>query len=78
NWEIGKVWADANVTPPSLFIAGAEDPVLQMIGDDALAVLQARSSDLRGIELIPQAGHFVQQEQPAAFNAALLRFLATL
>ena len=78
NWEIGKVWADANVTPPSLFIAGAKDPVLQMIGDDALAVLQARSSDLRGIELIPQAGHFVQQEQPSAFNAALLRFLATL
>ena len=78
NWEVGKAWADATVTPPSLFIAGSEDPVLQMIGADALEVLARCSSDLRGIELIPRAGHFVQQEQPAAFNAALLRFLATL
>ncbi len=78
NWEIGRKWADARVTPPSLFIAGSKDPVLQMIGDDALAVLAQRSSDLRGIELIPQAGHFVQQEQPDAFNRALLRFLDTL
>jgi pimeloyl-ACP methyl ester carboxylesterase len=49
-----------------------------MIGDDALAVLARCSSDLRGIELIPGAGHFVQQEQPEAFNRALLRFLDTL
>ncbi len=78
NWELGKAWADAKVTPPSLFIAGSEDPVLQMIGTDALEVLARCSSDLRGIELIQRAGHFVQQEQPEAFNAALLHFLATL
>jgi pimeloyl-ACP methyl ester carboxylesterase len=33
---------------------------------------------LRDVVLVPQAGHFVQQEQPHAVNAALLRFLRSL
>lgn len=78
NWELGKEYADRDITQPSLFIAGAQDPVLQMIGDDALRVLRRRSRDLRGIELIASAGHFVQQEQAQRFNAVLLAFLDEL
>jgi pimeloyl-ACP methyl ester carboxylesterase len=78
NWELGAKWADADVTPPSAFIAGAADPVLKMIRPDALDILRRRSSDLRGCDIIPGAGHFVQQEQPQAVNDALLRFLGTL
>jgi pimeloyl-ACP methyl ester carboxylesterase len=33
---------------------------------------------LREVTLVAGAGHFVQQEQPQAVNAALLRFLGSL
>jgi pimeloyl-ACP methyl ester carboxylesterase len=78
NWEIGLEYADHSIKQPSLFIAGAEDVVLQMIGTDALNMLKKRSYDLRGINIINAAGHFVQQEQPEAFNKALIAFLQSL
>ena len=34
---------DADIFQPSLFIAGAEDPVITMVGEDALDVLRRRS-----------------------------------
>jgi pimeloyl-ACP methyl ester carboxylesterase len=40
--------------------------------------MRAKVRDLRGLELLPEAGHFVQQEQPEALNRLLLDFLATL
>jgi len=75
---LGEVFADANIEVPALFIAGARDIVLQMIAPDALDIMRRRVPDLRGIELIEQAGHFVQMEQPAATNRALLGFLDSL
>jgi pimeloyl-ACP methyl ester carboxylesterase len=33
---------------------------------------------MRFIELLPQAGHWVQQEQPEAVNKLLLNFLSSL
>jgi len=78
NWELGAAHADADIRQPALFIAGAEDVVLKMIPPDALAVMRRRVPNLRDVALIPDAGHFVQQEQPHAVNAALLAFLASL
>jgi pimeloyl-ACP methyl ester carboxylesterase len=78
NWELGAKWADHDITRPAAFIAGASDPVLKMIRPDAIDIMKRRCPDLRQISIIPDAGHFVQQEQPAATNAALLSFLATL
>jgi len=78
NWELGEPFADADITVPTLFIAGAQDIVLRMIAPDALDIMRRRTPDLRGVELIEGAGHFVQMEQPAATNAALLRFLGSL
>ena len=78
NWEINRTYADASIVQPSLFIAGAEDPVISMVGDEALAVLGQRSHDLRGIELIANGGHFVQQEQAGLTNEALVAFLHSL
>ena len=34
--------------------------------------------DFRGHTMIPGAGHWTQQETPAAFNEALLGFLRSL
>jgi pimeloyl-ACP methyl ester carboxylesterase len=78
NWELGAPWAEACITVPSLFLCGAEDPVLRMLPGEALARQRTRLRDLRGEVLIPDAGHFVQQEQPAATNEALLSFLNEL
>lgn len=78
NWELGAAWADANVEKPALFISGAQDPVLQMVPPDAIDIMRRRVPDLRDVVIIDRAGHFVQQEQPEAVNAALVKFLRAL
>jgi pimeloyl-ACP methyl ester carboxylesterase len=78
NWELGARFADAYITQPALFIAGAEDVVLKMLPADALDIMRRRVPDLRDVALVAGAGHFVQQEAPGAVNAALLRFLSSL
>ena len=67
----------ADVTMPSCFIGGALDPVLTL---DPAGIKRMEQSlpEFRGATLIPGSGHWVQQETPAAFNDALLGFLATL
>ena len=75
NWELTEHLADAHVTAPSMFIGGTLDPVLLMsppsIGEPWL-------DDHRGDVLVEGAGHWVQQDSPAAVNAALLDFLASI
>ena len=78
NWDIAEPYANERIKQPSLFIAGAQDPVITMIDLDAFNTLKSASDDLRGIHLIEQAGHFVQQEQADACNAHLLTFLEGL
>lgn len=74
NWSDGLVWADADVSVPTLFLYGAADPSFGFF-EDWEARMKQRVPGLRGIVAIPGAGHFVQQEAPAAFNAAVLEFL---
>ena len=78
NWEIGAQYADANIEVPCQFISGEHDPVLKMIDPGALKIMKQRCPDLRSIEIIPKAGHFVQMEQPEKTNEALLAFLSTV
>jgi pimeloyl-ACP methyl ester carboxylesterase len=77
NWEIMAPFQGAKVMPPALFIAGARDIVITTpFGRNALEALESSVPNLRGKVLIPDAGHWIQQERPAQVNAALLRFLA--
>jgi pimeloyl-ACP methyl ester carboxylesterase len=78
NWELGAPFAEANITQPALFIAGAEDVVLKMLPADALAIQRRRVPGLRDTVLVPGAGHFVMQEKPREVNAALIAFLEGL
>ena len=73
NWRIGKQWADHDVETPTLFLYGEKDPSFGFFTDWEERMRQ-RVPGLRDIIAIPEAGHFVQQEQPAAFNKALLDF----
>jgi len=78
NWENDPDYGRAKIECPALFLCGAKDPVLQIVSPKSLETMPTRLTDLRGIELIPNAGHFAQQEQPKAVNNALLHFLNTL
>lgn len=78
NWELEKPYRDRDVEIPACFITGTEDPVLKLMANDALTIMQNRVSDLRGLHMIEGAGHFVQQEQAEQFNQALLAFITSL
>jgi pimeloyl-ACP methyl ester carboxylesterase len=77
NYEMMKDLGPDRISMPSFFIGGERDAVTAGRPEfiDAMAGLLP---DYRGSVIIPRAGHWIQQEAPAAFNDALLGFLATL
>ena len=70
-----QVFAGRRIEVPALFIAGRSVwGVHQKLG--AVAAMQALvCPQLRGVHLVEGAGHWVQQEQPAAVNRLLIDFL---
>ena len=70
-----EVFAGRSIDVPSCFIAGRQDwGVFQQPG--AFEAMQGKVCiDMRGVHLIEGAGHWVQQEQPAAVNLRLREFL---
>jgi pimeloyl-ACP methyl ester carboxylesterase len=79
NWELTPELRDMPVSQPAMFIAGANDGVIGGATQEALtASLSQAVTDLRGVHLIPEAGHWVQQEKPEEVNRVLLEFLAEL
>ena len=75
NWIIGAAFADTNVEVPTLFVYGAQDPSFGFFPNWE-GRLRSRVPGLRGVVAIAEAGHFVQQERPETFNAAILSFLS--
>lgn len=76
NWELTESLKNAHIGTPTLFIAGERDVV---IGGASEARLQGAMSrvvnDLRGVILVPEVGHWVQQEAPDVVNQAMSDFL---
>jgi pimeloyl-ACP methyl ester carboxylesterase len=70
-----RLFSGLRIAVPSLFLAGAADwGIHQFPG--ALRRMQAEAcTDMRGVHLVPGAGHWVQQEQPEAVIRHLLDFL---
>ncbi len=67
------------VTQPACFIGGERDAVRSFLpGLDLYSLAAAACTDFRGSTIVPGAGHWVQQEAPAAVNAALEAFLGGL
>ena len=77
-FEVMSRFGGQSIHVPSAFIAGEADwGIYQFPG--ALDKMKAQAcKDMRFIRLLPQAGHWVQQEQPEAVNQALLGFLSSL
>lgn len=78
NWRLFRDSAHAPVTIPALFVGGREDPVVKMGSESDFDHMRALVQDLRGLELLEGAGHFIQQESPQAVNRELLTFLDSL
>ena len=82
DWAMMNAVEDRVVHQPSLFAAGAQDMVLKMFGsgdvESITARMQEACSDLRGVHIIPNAGHWTQQEAPDATTGLLIDWLARL
>ena len=75
NWERTEDLDGRKVEVPALFIAGERDPVIAMF---PTAAMPEWVPDLRGTVMVPETGHWTQQERPSEVNAALLDFLSGL
>ena len=79
NWERTPQLTGATISQPVRFISGARDGVIRGASADQLTTSMSRvAKDLRGVVLVPEAGHWVQQEKPQETNAAILEFLKGL
>jgi pimeloyl-ACP methyl ester carboxylesterase len=70
---------DHTIKQPSLFIAGERDLVLKILpGVDLVERMKPLLADLRGVHIIPEEGHWVQQEAPDIVSGLLIDWLAEL
>lgn len=76
DWLDAQRWSGTTIDQPALLVMGEHDPVRTFAPPD-LEAQRTWLTGLREIVLVAQAGHFVQQEQPAAFNDVLLSWLAS-
>jgi pimeloyl-ACP methyl ester carboxylesterase len=78
-WAQRKPFEGATSPVPAFFIGSEHDIDLEAFhGDDPISLMRAQFPDLREVAMIPEAGHLVQMERPAAVNAHLVRFLDSL
>jgi len=79
NWELLAPMAGARVTTPALYIAGDRDLVLAFRGmDQIIANLSKFVPQLRGTLLLPDCGHWTQQERAQDVNQAMIDFVRRL
>jgi pimeloyl-ACP methyl ester carboxylesterase len=75
NWELTAPFAERRIEQPAMFLTGELDPVRRFMPAEAM---HGWVTDLRAETVVTGAGHWVQQQAPAAVNGALLEFLAAL
>lgn len=71
-------FADRKIEQPALFITGEKDMATKMFGRDYEAKMREAVPGLRGHHVIPNCGHWTQQEKPAEVTALLLDWLKGL
>lgn len=75
NWRLLEPYAGRKVEPAAMFLTGALDPVRSFMPAETM---DDWVRDLRAKIVVPEAGHWVQQQAPDAVNSALVEFLADL
>lgn len=77
NWAAMNKFTGARIEQPALFICGAQDPVLR----NTRAVFERMPTTVARLSesvIVPDCGHWVQQERPGQTNAALVKFLRSV
>ena len=79
NWELTPQLSGALVSQPTLFIAGEKDGVIRGQSKPELEASMGQVvRDLRGVHLVPGAGHWIQQERADEVNRLLIEFLSQI
>jgi pimeloyl-ACP methyl ester carboxylesterase len=79
NWAIRSPWAGAKIVVPALYIAGEHDLVLKFAGvEQLIANLKLFVPQLQKAVILPDCGHWTQQEKAAEVNSLLIEFLSGL
>jgi pimeloyl-ACP methyl ester carboxylesterase len=66
----------ATITAPSMYISGENDRIAA--NPLALEAFPTSLPGLRGVHVLPEAGHWIQQERPEQVTDALIAFLLAL
>lgn len=77
NYELLKEFTGERLTMPCFFIGGEKDLVIAN-NPTAISSMEKKVANLQGSIVIPNVGHWIQQENPAVFNDALLSFLSEI
>jgi pimeloyl-ACP methyl ester carboxylesterase len=77
DWEILGQYKGKLINAPALYIGGDRD-IVTIWSQEAISRASEMLTDLRGTIIIPDCGHWIQQEQPSAVNRELLAFLKSL
>ncbi len=79
NWYITPELAGARIKIPVGFVAGADDHVIAGRKEPELrATMQNVVDDLRAVKIIPNAGHWIQQDKADDVTSFVLAFLADI
>jgi pimeloyl-ACP methyl ester carboxylesterase len=75
NGEYAKRAKAAKLFMPVLFLHGAYDTTCETVNSKLAEPMRRDCSDLT--EVVVKSGHWMAQEQPAAVNSALAKWLVT-
>ena len=76
SWELSAPFAGRTIDQPSAFISGDRDLIRGIPGWEES--MRHVMTDLRDVTILPNIGHWTQQEAPEDTNEALLGFLKSL
>ncbi|OAG71669.1 haloalkane dehalogenase [Gluconobacter japonicus] len=74
NWQLHAFFEGQKITQPALFICGNRDPIYTWL-KSAIDSLPNNLPNLRDTVVLPDIGHWIQQEDPTTVNASLINFL---
>ena len=79
NWETTPELTGAKIDIPVMFLAGEDDSVIRGRSAEQLqASMEETCTDLREVTLLPDTGHWVQQEEATRVSAELRDFLGAV
>ncbi len=77
NWEMTPFLAGAKLSQPALYIGGERDGVLRIYRSQ-VGMLEQNVPNLQRKIIIPNMGHWINQECPLEINSLLIKFLKNL